>query len=79
MAIDAPGERRILESSLQGPPKHGRNDGIPGHVSGYLAAAGSARRPPRSETGAQLGAARVFGHPGPALMAGPSFPDLRFP
>jgi len=54
MAIDAAGEGRILEPSLQRPPKQRQKDGIPGHLSGYLAPAGSARRPPRSETGAQL-------------------------
>src|SRR4026209_90333 len=79
MAIDAAAEGRRLEASQRGPPKHGRSDGIPGHLSGYLAPAGLSRRQPRSETGAQLGAARVFGHPGPALTAGPSFPDLFFP
>jgi len=47
MAIDAAGEGRILETSPQGPPKHRQQDGIPGHLSGYLAPAGSARRQPR--------------------------------
>jgi len=45
--------------------------GIPGHLSGYRTGAGSgAAFAGTKKRGAQLGAARDFGHPGPA-QAGP--------